>query len=256
VEILMVLAIIQARMGSSRLPGKTLKKISGKPLLEHVINRIKYSETIDEIMVATTTNPEDKAIISLAEQQDILTYSGSTDDVLDRVYKAAKKGKADIIVRVTADDPFKDPTIIDKIVKYFITNPKVDYVSNTIEPTYPIGIDVEVFSFSALEKAWKEAKSLLEREHVTPYIWDNQGLFNIASIKNRTDLSHLRWTIDTKEDIEMTRAVYKILYKEGEIFLMNDILKFIERYPHVPAINSHIEQNHLTNNSIKPGHYL
>jgi len=237
-----VLAIVQARMGSTRLPGKTLIEIEGKPLLEHVINRIRYSKTIDDIIIATTTGPEDKAIVSMAEKLHVATYTGSSDDVLDRFYQAASLFSAKKIVRITADDPFKDPKVIDEIVNYFFSHPELDYVSNTIEPSYPVGIDVEVFSYEALKTSWQEAESFRDREHVTPYIWCNPSLFKVANYKHTQQLSHLRWTIDTKEDLQMTREVYKKLYVEDEIFNMNDILQLINKHPHISDINSGVEQ--------------
>ena len=237
-----VIAIVQARMGSMRLPGKSLIEIEGKPLLEHVINRIRYSKTIDEIIIATTTEPEDKAIINLAEKLNVATYTGSSDDVLDRFFQAASLFGGKVIVRITADDPFKDPVIIDTIVEYFIEHSELDYISNTIEPTYPIGLDVEVFSFLALEKAWQNAKSLPEREHVTPYIWCNPNLFKVANYKYTEQLSHLRWTIDTKEDLQMTREIYKRLYVKDGIFYMDDILQLLYKHTHISDINSGVEQ--------------
>jgi len=237
-----VIAIVQARMGSTRLPGKSLIKIEGKPILEHIVNRIRYSKTIDEIIIATTTEQEDEAIVKLARKLQIGIFRGSAEDVLDRFYQAANKFNGRVIVRITADDPFKDPKVIDKIVNYFLSHTELDYASNTIEPTYPIGIDVEVFTFSALERAWVGAKTMIEREHVTPYIWDNSCSFNIANIKNHKDLSHLRWTIDTQKDLEMTREIYRKLYVEDEVFYMEDILRLLHKIPHISDINSNIAQ--------------
>ena len=237
-----VLAIVQARMGSTRLPGKTLIDIEGKPLLEHVINRIRYSKMIEEIIIATTNEPEDKAIVNMAKKLQVKTYAGSSYDVLDRFYQVARLFEGKVIVRITADDPFKDPKVIDDIVNYFLSHPELNYVSNTIEPSYPVGIDVEVFSFEALKTAWENAKKSVEREHVTPYIIYNPGLFNIANYKNSKQLSYLRWTIDTKEDLQMTKEVYNRLYVEDKIFYMDDILQLLQKYPHISDINSSIEQ--------------
>ena len=140
-----VIAIVQARMGSTRLPGKSLIVIEGRPLLEHIVNRVSYSKTIDEIIIATTTEPEDKPIVRLAEKLHVATYTGSSEDVLDRFYQAANLFGGKVIVRITADDPFKDPKVIDEIVNYYFSQSELDYVSNTIEPSYPIGIDVKFF---------------------------------------------------------------------------------------------------------------
>ncbi len=240
-----ILAIIQARMGSSRLHRKTLVEIEGVPLLEHVVNRICHSKTINNTIIATTTKSEDKTIISLAEKLGIDVFAGSSRDVLDRYYQSATLFKGKIIVRITADDPFKDPKIIDEIVNYFLMNKKLDYVSNCIEPTYPIGIDVEVFKYEALKMAWEKAVSSQDREHVTPYIRRKQNLFNIANYKNNENLSHLRWTIDTAEDLKMAKEVYRKLYVEGEIFYMDEILKLIRKHPYISSINRNIKQVYI-----------
>ena len=237
-----VLAIVQARMGSTRLPGKTLIDIEGKPLLEHVINRIRYSKMIEEIIIATTNEPEDKVIVNMAKKLQVKTYEGSSYDVLDRFYQVARLFKGKVIVRITADDPFKDPKVIDDIVKYFLSHPELNYVSNTIEPSYPVGIDVEVFSYQALKTAWENAKDSAEREHVTPYIIRNPSLFKIANYKSNKQLSYLRWTIDTKEDLQMTKEVYNKLYLKDKIFYMDDILQLLQKYPHISDINSSVKQ--------------
>jgi len=235
-----IVAIIQARMGSTRLPNKTLLEISGKPLLGHIIERVKASRTIHEIIVATTTDPQDKSILDLAVRYGVKRFAGSKDDVLDRFYNAAKLSSAEIIVRITADDPFKDPQVIDRIVRYFRSRPNLDYASNTIEPTYPEGLDVEVFSFKALEQAWAEAKLPSEREHVTPYIWKNPTKFRLANVKYKRDLSGFRWTLDYEEDLKFTREIYARLYSPGKIFLMDDILELLKKEPHLIFINQRI----------------
>ena len=237
-----VVAIIQARMGSTRLPGKTLADISGKPLLAHIIGRVKSSHTVDDIVVATTTDSEDRVILSLATEYDAKTYAGSSDDVLDRYYQAARETEAGLIVRVTADDPFKDPEVLDKIASYAISHPDLDYVSNTLEPTYPEGLDIEVFTFEALGRAWREAGLSSEREHVTPYIWKNSNRFKLANVRHHTDLSHLRWTLDYEEDLRFTREVYVRLSGKG-VFLMQDILDVLQAEPSLADINQGIQRN-------------
>jgi len=169
-----VVAIIQARMGSSRLPGKSLHLIEGYPLLWHVISRIKKCNHISKLIIATTTDPRDNAIEKFAQAETIKCFRGSEHNVLDRFYCCAKAHTADIIVRITADDPFKDPEIIDNAIRIFKkNNGTVDYVGNTHPPTYPLGLDVEVFSFKALEKAWKETTDVYDKEHVTQYMLRN-----------------------------------------------------------------------------------
>lgn len=238
-----VVAIIQARMGSTRFPGKTLTEICGKPLLQHVIERVQHCELIDEIVVATTENKEDCLIVELCDKLGVKSFAGSENDVLDRFYLCAKKFDADIVVRVTADDPFKDPDVIDRAIKELISDRGLDYVSNTIKPTYPEGIDIEVFAFKALERAWKEAVKISEREHVTPYIWNNPEIFRVSNFENSVNLSDLRWTLDTPQDLEFTREVYKRLFCAGRVFLLKDILALLQKEPELSGINSGIERN-------------
>jgi len=238
-----IVAIVQARMGSKRLPGKVLQRIMGETLLGHIIDRISKSKFINgNIILATTSNPSDQIIVDFANEKHLDCFAGSEDDVLDRFYQAAKLADADIIVRITADDPFKDPEIMDEIIKIMIDG-DFDYVSNTIEPTYPEGLDIEVFSFDSLEKAWKEAKKSSEREHVTPYIWNHPAIFNLYNVKNKEDLSSMRWTVDTDKDFEFARAVYERLYVPGKIFLMNDILTILKNEPDLQKINAGIERS-------------
>jgi len=239
---LKIVAIIQARMGSTRLPGKTMAYIGDKPLLAHVIERVRASNIIDGIIVATTDLSEDLPILELAAKYGASTYAGSADDVLDRLYQAAKRDAADIIVRVTSDDPFKDPEIMDKIIACLIDLPDLDYASNTLDPTYPEGLDIEAFKFTALERAWLEAKLPSEREHVTPYIWKNPNIFKLASIKHDINLSHLRWTIDYEDDLCFAREIYARLSSKG-IFFMRDILKILELEQGLININKNFERN-------------
>ncbi len=231
-----VVAIIQARMGSSRLPGKTLADISGKPLIGHVIERTRASRTVAAIVLATTTEEIDKPLLEVAKQYGAIAYAGSANDVLDRYYQAAVLSKADVIVRVTADDPFKDPQVIDRVVNHLLDHAGLDYASNTIEPTYPEGLDIEVFTFKALQRAWNEARLTSEREHVTPYIWKNPDKFNIFNVRYERDLSALRWTLDYEEDLRFTREIYARLY-HGQIFLMDEILALLTREPQLLEIN-------------------
>jgi spore coat polysaccharide biosynthesis protein SpsF (cytidylyltransferase family) len=237
-----VVAIIQARMGSTRLPGKTIADISGKPLIVRIIDRIKASKTIDKIIIATTLLPEDDVLENLATNNHVACYRGSTDDVLDRFYQTAKKFGADIIVRITADDPFKDPEIVDLCCRYLLEHPTLDYVSNTMKPTYPEGLDIEVFRFRTLEIAWRSAKLSSEHEHVTPFIWKNPGIFHCVNIENDEDLSGYRWTLDYPEDLQFTQAVYEKMDDNG-IFHMRDILVLLKKYPFLSKINNKYTRN-------------
>jgi spore coat polysaccharide biosynthesis protein SpsF (cytidylyltransferase family) len=237
-----VVAIIQARMGSTRLPGKTMADIAGKPLLAHVIQRVRASQTVQKVVVATTSEPIDEPIERLSQECGASTYIGSTEDVLDRYYQAAKMAGAEIIVRVTADDPFKDPVVIDEVAGRLVADTLLDYASNTLEPTYPEGLDIEVFTSAALERAWKEATLPSDREHVTPYIWRNPESFRVLSIRRSPDLSSLRWTIDYEPDLRLAREVYARLY-HGQVFQMPEILALLAAEPWLADINRGVKRN-------------
>ncbi len=232
-----VAAIIQARMGSTRLPGKVMLELSGQPMLWHVISRVKQAKNIDNIVLATTTANEDKQIIKLASEMAVSSFAGSENDVLDRYYQAALKYDSDIVVRITADCPLIDPDVIDEMIEFFLGH-GFDYVSNTIKPTYPDGLDTEVFSFSALEKAWNEAVLASEREHVTPYIKKNSHLFKMKNYEHSIDLSDMRWTVDKEHDLEFVREIYKELYIENNsVFKMKDALELINKQPEINKLN-------------------
>jgi len=237
-----VIAIIQARMGSTRLPGKVMREILGKPMLWYLVNRLKQAKLIDKIVIATTGDDKDKPIVQFARELGIDSFAGSEQDVLDRYYQAAKKYKAEVVVRVTADCPLLDPRITDKVIRRFLKG-DCDYGTNAVERTYPDGLDIEVFSFTALEKTWKEVSWSSEREHVTSYIYKNPDKFRLAHVKNNDDLSHLRWTVDEERDFEFVRQVYEHLYREGNIFYMKDILELLKKYPHLEKINQGIATN-------------
>jgi spore coat polysaccharide biosynthesis protein SpsF (cytidylyltransferase family) len=234
-------AIVQARLGSTRLPRKTLAPIGGKPLLEHVFDRAAACIRIHEVTLATTSDPVDLELIGLAARKGIASYAGSSGDVLDRFYQAARRFEATVIVRVTADDPFKDPDVIDRVIETFLSRP-LDYCSNTIEPTYPEGLDIEVFSFDALERAWQEAVLASDREHVTPFMWRQPELFRCANVTLGRDLSNLRWTLDYEEDLRFAREVYARFYR-GQVFGMEEMLDLLEREPWLSGINSGFTRN-------------
>lgn len=233
-----VLLIVQARINSTRLPGKVMMDISGKPMLLHIINRIKPCKTINKIIIATTKRDEDQAIIELAKNSNIETFSGDENDVLDRYYQAAKAFKGNVIVRVCGDCPLIDYELIDRFVLFYLNNSsKFDYVGMGENSHYPYGLDVEVFSFKALEKAWKEAKLSSEREHVTPYIWKNTNLFRCTFLKSDEDLSNFLWAVDRQEDLNFIRKIYDNLYDTNKIFLTNDVLKLLKENPNLLEIN-------------------
>lgn len=244
----MIAAIIQARTGSTRLPNKVFKKLSGKPLIWHVVNRLKFSNKIEKIVLATTNNENDDILEKWAIDNDITCYRGSENDVLDRYYCAALKFNVDPIVRITADDPFKDPQIIDDVINLFEKG-KLDFAYNNNPPTFPEGLDTEVFSFDALCKASKNSIDPFEREHVTQYFYRNPSIFSQACLKNQTDLSYLRWTIDTQQDWDMAEIVYNKLYPTIEIFSMSDILELISKEPYIAEINSTVKRSSMYSNN-------
>ncbi len=247
-----VAAIIQARMGSTRLPGKILEPICGKPLLQHVVERIKKVQKIDEIVIATTTSERDTVLAKeVARIEGVGFFRGSEEDVLDRYYRAAQKVGAEVIVRITADCPLIDPVIIDAMIGSYLKKSaganSVDYLSNTLMRTFPRGLDTEVFPFAILERAFNEAREEYQREHVTPYIWQNPEIFTLECFKNEEDLSFHRWTVDEKEDLRLVREIYKELYQEGRCFLLNEVVDLFRRQPQLLEINAHIRQKELGN---------
>ena len=241
-----VLAIIQARMGSTRLPGKILKQVNGKPLLAYQLARVKKSKCIDKIVIATTTDKRDDLIVEFCEKYDMEYYRGSETDVLARYYETAEKFGGDIIVRLTSDCPLIDPNIIDKTIQYYIKHSSdYDYVSNTIKRTYPRGLDTEVFSVNALNKSYKEATLEKDREHVTAYMYSNSQTFSIGYISHSQDFSEHRWTVDTIEDFLLIELILKNLYIANKTFYMIDVIELLDKYPDWVQLNAHIEQKKL-----------
>lgn len=232
--------IIQARRGSSRFFSKVTRSIVGKPMLYHVIRRTKHADLVSEVILATSKKQEDKILEDIATATGIRTFFGNSDDVLDRYYQAAKEYGIRNVVRITADCPLIDPGIIDRTIEKFREG-SFDYVSNSIRPTFPEGLSVEVFSFEALERAWLEARLMSEREHVTPYIWKNSNRFKLGELSNTLNLSHLRWTVDYKADLAFVKVVYHNLFKINPYFSYSDILQLLERKPHLKSINAGIK---------------
>lgn len=238
-------AIIQARTGSARLPGKVFKTLAGRPMLWHVVDRLSHSKMLDKIIIATTTQPEDDQIEGFCSANNILCYRGSSNDVLSRYYETAKIYNAEIIIRITADCPVIDPYILDDMLKQFINEGNIDYMSNSILRTFPRGLDAEIFTFATLETTFNEAKLDYEHEHVTPYIYHNPEKFTIKNYVNKTDLSSYRWTVDTSEDFRLIEEIYNSLYQKDKIFLFKDILQLIEKRPELTEINQDIKQKKL-----------
>jgi len=234
-------AIIQARMSSTRLPGKVLMEVMGRPLLSYQIERLRFSKRIDEIIIATTTNKEDHPVATLAKKEGLKVYRGSEDDVLDRYYQSAAEYNAENIMRLTADCPLIDPAVCDQVVEYYISS-KLDYVYTG--ETFAEGLDCEIFSFKALEKAWKNAQQKSEREHVTLYFINHPELFQCNKLEHETDDSKYRITVDQEEDYLVVKAIIENLYsRNDEYFGIEEIKLFLEANPNVFVINRNITRN-------------
>jgi spore coat polysaccharide biosynthesis protein SpsF len=265
------IAIIQARMGSSRLPGKVLLDIAGKPMIQHVIERTRRARSLDSVTIATTTDPSDDPIVAFADSMGIICTRGSLHDVLDRYYQAAKTHSADTIVRITADCPLIDPEVIDQtvallgIANYELGSPQslthnsqFDFSCNRLPPpfsrSFPIGLDVEACTFAAIERAWKESTETFHREHVMPYLYEGTHLtpvtphlthgtsprnFRIAQLHHQPDYGPLRWTVDTPEDLIFIREIFARL-KDKTNFTWYDVLEIVQKEPQLAEINAGI----------------
>jgi len=237
-----VVAIIQARMTSSRLPGKVLADICGQPSLAWMAIRAKRAQLIDEVWVATTSNPADDAVTEFCADQGLSCTRGSEADVLDRYMQAVRESKADVIVRLTGDCPLIDPQMLDSNIHTFLdADPPLDFAANRLpgKRTIPIGLDAEICTSAVLERAWKEAVLPHQREHVMPYIYENADYFTILHIKHRPNLGHLRWTVDSPQDLELIRAICANFADDS--FSWRDVLQLIEAQPELMAINADVD---------------
>ena len=235
-------ALVQARMGATRLPGKVMMDLAGKPVLQHVVERVQASKLIDEVIVVTSFHVRDIPIVEWCSAWKIRVFCGSELDVLDRFYQAAKLLSYNTIVRITADCPLMDPDVIDLVVTEF-SQGNVDYVNNSANETWPDGLDVEVFQFSALEYAWEHARLPSEREHVTSYLYNNPTKFSIKIIDHTPSLTGMRWTLDQKEDYEFISRVYFELAQHKGIFGMKHVLSLLQQKPELQGINNTIVRN-------------
>jgi spore coat polysaccharide biosynthesis protein SpsF len=238
-----VVAVVQARMGSTRLPGKVLKSLGGESVLARVVRRLRRSTLISEVVIATSASPGDVAVVREADRIGARCFRGSECDVLDRFYQASRMFHADVVVRITSDCPLIDAEVTDKVIRAFIKD-QPDYASNALERTYPRGLDTEVMSADALARAWRQAKELHEREHVTPYLYEHPELFKIVSVRIDADYSACRWTLDTPEDLEFIRAVYAHFNKCDD-FSWRDVLALLEREPELSELNAQVRQKAL-----------
>lgn len=243
-----VSAIIQARMGSTRLSNKVLMNIEHMPLLWHIIHRLGFSKEINEIILAIPDTIENNALEQFAKQYKIKYFRGSENDVLSRYYQAAKKFKCKIVVRICADRPVIDPEIVDLVIKKYLDG-NTDYTSNTLQQTFSMGLEVEVFDINVLRRADNEGTQPYQREHVTPYIYLHPEFFKLQNIQAEGTLQRpeIRLTVDTKEDFELVSQIYKHLYKPQSVFNTKEIIDLLDKYPELKKINRNIKQKPLKN---------
>lgn len=242
-EVMNTVAIVQARMGSTRLPGKVLMPIAGTPLVQRVIERVAAAKQVDQIVVATTDDSSDDDLAAFLKGLGIAkVFRGARDDVLDRYFQCAAQFGADIVVRITADDPLKDPEVIDLATSVLRSVATLDYVSNTLAPSFPEGLDVEVFRFGALSRAWNEAKLESEREHVTPFIWKHPELFSVRNVSYQRNLSSWRWTVDKPEDVLFMTEVFN-RFSGQPLVSFRDIISWLDEHPEIRSINAGTVRN-------------
>jgi spore coat polysaccharide biosynthesis protein SpsF len=257
------LVIIQARLGSTRLPGKILRPLAGKPLLARMIERVRHARTPFDVAVATTTDQADDPVRELCRSLGVDCYSGHPLDLLDRHFRCALERDAQNVVKIPSDCPLIDPDVIDLVLAYFNASyPKYDYVSNLHPPTFPDGNDVEIMKMSVLQQAWCHADKGFEREHTTPYIWERPDVFRIGNVtlpNQNYSVTH-RWTIDYEEDYQLISAIFSALYRPDQpLFRMSQILTLLEENPQLASINSKFAginwyRNHLHElKTITPG---
>jgi spore coat polysaccharide biosynthesis protein SpsF len=237
--------IIQARMGSTRLPKKVLMDIKGSSVIEHVIKRVKLVRNIDEIIVATSKNPENNVFERISKNSNVGFFQGSEENVLSRFYEAAKLYKLDIVIRITSDCPLIDPKIIEEMVRVYLMNGYSVLTNgglNQEDRTFPRGLDVSIFTFNCLQEAYNNATKKYQLEHVVPYIYENN---DVHYFKNSINLSKLRWTLDTIEDFELITEIYKALYNGEHNFFMDDIVKLFDKNKQLFLINSEVNQKKI-----------
>ncbi len=237
-----IVGIVQARVSSTRLPGKVLEPVLGKPMLARQIERINRCRSLDRVVVATSEREDDGAIVDICKAQQIECFRGSLGDVLDRYYRCALSTGATHVVRLTGDCPLTDPGIVDELVRFYLAR-NVDYASNCRPPTLPDGLDAEIFTFKALAEAWSEASDPHAREHVVPFIVRQPQRFAAANWSYPEDLSALRWTVDEPEDLAFVTKVYEHLYPAKADFGMGDVLALLRRHPELAGMNSRFERN-------------
>ena len=238
-----IVVVVQARMGSTRLPGKIALPLAGEPLLARMIERVRAAKSAIDVVVATTTDAADDAVVAMTKTIDVRCFRGHPSDLLDRHYQAARSLNAHAIVKIPSDCPLVDPCVIDRVIGTWMDNKSTfDYVSNLHPATYPDGSDVEVVTMEALETAWREAKMPHEREHTTPFLWDRPDRFRIGNVTWETGLDYAmthRLTIDYREDYQLIAAVYDALWTAARpLFSLGEILALLDRRPDLRALNA------------------
>lgn len=235
--------LVQARMGSTRLPGKVMKEILGRPLLAHLLERLKRCSNADKVVIVTSTNPRDQQIVDFCRKEGVAFFRGSELDVLDRYFQAGQHYGADVIVRITGDNPLVDPLLIDSMLgKFLAAYPKYDYLSNVMERTFPRGLDVEIFTMNCLEEVKRCAALPDELEHVTAYILKHPDRFTTESVTQQQDFSGYRWTVDTEDDFVLIKHIFEALYPKKPQFTTDDVITLLERHTDWLAINAHVKQ--------------
>ncbi|MEG6584989.1 glycosyltransferase family protein [Dendrosporobacter sp. 1207_IL3150] len=240
--------IVQARMTSTRLPGKVLKEVLDKPLLQYQIERLKRVKSAEELVIATTTNSTDQPIVNLCNKLGVSIFRGSEEDVLGRYYHAATTYGAEAVVRLTSDCPLLDPQLVDNVIQlYKKSYPDYHYASNVLTRSFPRGMDTEVFSYTALAEAFIEANVKPEREHVTSFIYNRPGRYKTINYLYKEDQSRHRWTVDTPEDFELVSRIIKSIYPAKECFTLEDCIELLNKNPEWENINAAIEQKQYGN---------
>lgn len=252
-----MIAFIQARIKSNKLPGKVLKLLAGKPMLWHVIHRVRQIKLLHDVVVATSYSDSDSKIVRLCDQQQFKVFTGSENDVVDRIYHAAQYYQAQAILRVKADCPFIDPSIVTRLIHKFNIQ-QWDYAGiNTAEsivhtksPRFPDGLDAEIIRFSTLQTIWREAQNKLQREYVTPYLFQNSDKFTLGILSPNQDYSNLRLTVDSPSDYAFAKLIYKNLYIPGRVFSFKEIIKFFDRHTDLMKLNQQTEHQHRIEKAI------
>jgi len=237
-----IVAVIQARMGSTRLPGKMLKDMLGKPMLWHLVTRVQKAKYVDDVVIATTVNKEDESLENFALANNLGIYRGSENDIVDRILNAGKKYNADVVVRIWGDCPLIDPNLIDKVLSKFVSS-SYDYANNFNPPTYPAGMSFEVYTLKSLERIWNATNDMFYRQYPFEYVYANSNSFKTMYDRNDKDLSNMHLTVDYIGDFELVTEIFRNLHSEERVFDLGDILKFLEGHPELKQTNEGLARN-------------